>query len=157
MLGSRGAAGTAWQRLGSKLVIVELATAVVLLVGAGLLGKSLYQLLRVDLGLEPNHLAAVTLAAPRTYATNEQLVALERRILDRVAALPGVTSVGASSRMPLNAGNTMWIELRAVRSTVSTTRCNIARSAPDTFRRFRRACCAAATSPSKMTRAGLRS
>jgi macrolide transport system ATP-binding/permease protein len=111
MLGSRGAAGTAWHRLGSKLVIVELATAVVLLVGAGLLGKSLHQLLRVDLGLEPTHLAAVTLAAPRTYATNEQLVALERRILDRVAALPGVTSVGASSRMPLNAGNTMWIRV----------------------------------------------
>jgi hypothetical protein len=40
--GSRTVAGTSWRRLGSKLVIVELATAMVLLVGAGLLGQSLY-------------------------------------------------------------------------------------------------------------------
>jgi macrolide transport system ATP-binding/permease protein len=111
MIGTRGTAGTGWRRLGSKLVVVELATAMVLLVGAGLLGKSLYQLLQVDLGLEASHLAAVTLAAPRTYATDAQLVALERRISERIAALPGVTSVGASSRIPLNAGNTMWIRV----------------------------------------------
>lgn len=109
--GSRGAAGTAWRRLGSKLVVVELATAVVLLVGAGLLGKSLYQLLRVDIGMQPDHLAAVTLTAPPAYAREEQLVGLARQILDRIAALPGVTSVGASSRAPLNAGNTMWIKV----------------------------------------------
>ena len=109
--GSRGAAGTAWRRLGSKLVVVELATAVVLLVGAGLLGKSLYQLLRVDLGMQPDHLAAVTLTAPPAYAKEEQLVVLARQILDRIAALPGVISVGASSRAPLNAGNTMWIHV----------------------------------------------
>ena len=109
--GSRGAAGTAWRRLGSRLVVVELATAVVLLVGAGLLGKSLYQLLRVDIGMQPDHLAAVTLTAPPAYAKEEQLVVLARQILDRIAALPGVTSVGASSRAPLNAGNTMWIRV----------------------------------------------
>jgi macrolide transport system ATP-binding/permease protein len=109
--GSRGAAGTAWRRLGSKLVVVELATAVVLLVGAGLLGKSLYQLLHVDIGMQPDHLAAVTLTAPPAYAKEEQLVVLARQILDRIAALPGVTAVGASSRAPLNAGNTMWIKV----------------------------------------------
>jgi macrolide transport system ATP-binding/permease protein len=109
--GSRGAAGTAWRRLGSELVVVELATAVVLLVGAGLLGKSLYQLLHVDIGMQPDHLAAVTLTAPSAYAKEEQLVVLARQILDRIAALPGVTSVGASSRAPLNAGNTMWIKV----------------------------------------------
>jgi macrolide transport system ATP-binding/permease protein len=42
--GSRGNAGTTWQRLGFKLVVVELATAMVLLTGAGLLGRSLYHL-----------------------------------------------------------------------------------------------------------------
>lgn len=109
--GSRGAAGTAWRRLGSKLVVVELATAVVLLVGAGLLGKSLYQLLRVEIGMQPDHLAAVTVAAPPGYAKDEQIVGLARQILERIAALPGVTSVGASSRAPLNAGNTMWIKV----------------------------------------------
>src|SRR5262249_15263130 len=55
--GARGSAGTAWRRLGSKLVAVELATAVVLLVGAALLGQSLYRLLHVYVGFQPDHLA----------------------------------------------------------------------------------------------------
>ena len=41
------------------MVVVELAVAVVLLAGAGLLGKSLYRLLHVPLGFDPNHLATV--------------------------------------------------------------------------------------------------
>ena len=51
--GSRGSSGNTWRRLGSKLVVVELATAVVLPAGAGLLGKSLYRLLNVNLGMRP--------------------------------------------------------------------------------------------------------
>jgi macrolide transport system ATP-binding/permease protein len=110
--GSRGSAGTAWRRVGSKLVVVELATAMVLLVGAGLLGKSLYRLLQVDLGLEADRLATVTIAAPpATYASDEQVLALERRIHNRIAAIPGVIAVGASSKAPLNAGNTTWIRV----------------------------------------------
>ena len=54
--GGRGSVGDAWRRLGSRLVVVEIATAMVLLVGAGLLGKSLYRLLRVDVGIQPDHL-----------------------------------------------------------------------------------------------------
>jgi hypothetical protein len=67
--GSRGPAGKAWRRLGSKLVVVELATAMVLLVGAGLLGKSLYQLLHVDVGLKPDHLVTLQVGAPRASQT----------------------------------------------------------------------------------------
>src|SRR6185503_14615033 len=48
--GSRGTAGKVWTRIGSKLVVLELTTAMVLLAGAGLLGKSLYRVLRVDAG-----------------------------------------------------------------------------------------------------------
>jgi predicted permease len=57
--GGRGGSGNTWRKLGSRLVVVELATAVVLLVGAGLLGKSLYLLLHVDLGIESDHLATL--------------------------------------------------------------------------------------------------
>ena len=55
--GSRGSAGNTWRRIGPKLVVLELATAMVLLVGAGLLGQSFYRLLRVDTGMQVDHLA----------------------------------------------------------------------------------------------------
>jgi macrolide transport system ATP-binding/permease protein len=110
--GSRGSAGMTWHRLASKLVIVEIAMAIVLLVGAGLLGKSLYRLLHVDIGLESEHLATVTVTAPNAkYSKNEQTVALVRQISSRVGSLPGVQSVGISSRRPLVGGNTMWIRV----------------------------------------------
>ena len=49
--GDRGAAGRLWRRLGANLVVVELAVAVVLLAGAGLLGKSLYRSAARTVGL----------------------------------------------------------------------------------------------------------
>ncbi len=109
--GSRGSSGNAWRRIGSKLVIVELATAVVLLVGAGLLSKSLYLLLQVRNGLQPDHLATLSVAAPKArYAKEEQLVALERKILSRIEAVPGVKSAGITSQLPVTYnGNTDWI------------------------------------------------
>ena len=61
--GDRGAAGLLWRRLGANLVVVELAIAVVLLAGAGLLGQSLYRLLHVPLGIAPDHLATVRVTA----------------------------------------------------------------------------------------------
>jgi len=99
--GSRGSAGKAWRRLGSKLVMVELATAVVLLVGAGLLGKSLYLLLHVETGFQPDHLASVVVSIPKSYATDAQVMALERTLIGRVEALPGVKSAGLSSSAPV--------------------------------------------------------
>jgi predicted permease len=112
--GSRGSAGTVWRRLGSKLVVLELATAMVLLVGAGLLGKSLYRLLRVDMGLQPDHLVTLDVAAPRdNYAKDAQAIALARAIVQRVEGLPGVKSVGISTNgVPVSGnGNTTWFRV----------------------------------------------
>jgi macrolide transport system ATP-binding/permease protein len=104
--GGRGAAGTTWRRFGSNLVVIELAAAMVLLVGAGLLGKSFYRLLHVDTGMEPEHLAAIQVVAPEsTYAKDEQRIVLERQILGRVASLPGVRSAGITSDLPLGDGD----------------------------------------------------
>ena len=104
--GGRGAAGTAWRRFGSNLVVVELATAMVLLVGAGLLGKSFYRLLHVDIGMEPDHLAAIAVVAPATaYAKDAPRIALERQVLARVKSLPGVTSAGIASDLPVGDGD----------------------------------------------------
>jgi macrolide transport system ATP-binding/permease protein len=57
--GGRGAAGIVWRRFGVNLVVIELATAMVLLAGAGLLGKSFYRLLHMDIGIQPDHVATL--------------------------------------------------------------------------------------------------
>jgi len=109
--GSRGSAGRGWQRLGSRLVVVELATAMVLLVGAGLFGKSLYRLLHVELGFRPDHLATIRVEAPdNRYGKDEQSVALGREVIDKVQSLPGVNSVALITNLPVSFnGNTDWI------------------------------------------------
>ena len=100
--GDRGAASRLWRRLGANLVVVELAIAVVLLAGAGLLGQSLYRLLHVPLGFDPNNLATVRVAAPGTvYKDDEQTLRLYREIVQRVSSLPGVESVGMTSMLPV--------------------------------------------------------
>ncbi|HEX4378764.1 MAG TPA: ABC transporter permease [Candidatus Acidoferrum sp.] len=111
--GSRGSAGNAWRRLGSKLVVLELATAVILLVIAGLLGKSLYRLLRVDVGFQPDHIATLFVAAPNaSYGKQEQALALHRLVLDKLRPLPGVKAVGVSTALPIDGwGNTTWFRV----------------------------------------------
>jgi predicted permease len=101
--GSRGSSGNTWRRLGSKLVVLELATAVVLLVSAGLLGKSLYLMLHVNAGFRPDHLATVSMAAPTAlYPKAEQQIELVRRVANRMATLPGIQSVGMASDLPIH-------------------------------------------------------
>ena len=109
--GSRGSAGNAWRRIGSKLVVLELATAMVLLFGAGLLGKSFYRLLQVDTGFQADQLSTLTVEAPRAnYSRDEQAVALGRKVTEQLTRVPGVKSVALASRLPLSFnGSTDWI------------------------------------------------
>jgi macrolide transport system ATP-binding/permease protein len=111
--GSRGSAGRLWRRLGANLVVVELAVAMVLLVGAGLLGQSFYRLLHVETGFDTTHLATVQVMAPDTiYKKDEQTVALYREIVRRISGLPGVTSAGITSVLPVGCNcNTDWIRI----------------------------------------------
>jgi predicted permease len=110
--GGRGSAGTTWRRFGANLVVLELAIAVVLLVGAGLLGKSFYRLLHVDIGMQPDHLATMRIAEPDSIRDSDaKTVALAREVTSRVSSLPGVQSVALSSMLPVNGGNTMWIRV----------------------------------------------
>ena len=100
--GDRGAAGLLWRRLGANLVVVELAIAVVLMAGAGLLGQSLYHLLHVPLGFDPDHLATLRVMAPGSvYKTDDQTMGLYQEIVRRVSSLPGVKSAGMSSMLPV--------------------------------------------------------
>ncbi len=110
---SRGSSGKVWRRLGSRLVVVELAIAMVLLVGAGLLGKSLYRLLHVDLGFRADHLAMIDVASPNGRpGTLEQSVRLVREIVQKVESLPGVESAAVTTLAPVTYnGNTDWIRI----------------------------------------------
>src|SRR5690348_15868233 len=100
--GSRGTAGKVWTRIGSKVVILELTTAMVLLTGAGLLGKSFYRLLQVKAGFEPKSLITMRVSAPFAYMKDEYAVALGRRMINEIHNLPGVTSVALAHTLPLS-------------------------------------------------------
>jgi macrolide transport system ATP-binding/permease protein len=98
----RGVASMLWRRLGANLVVMELAIAVVLLAGAGLLGKSFYRLLHVKLGFDPNHLATLSVIAPdANYQSDEQILGLYGEIRRRIESLPGVESAGMTSMIPV--------------------------------------------------------
>ncbi len=104
--GGRGGSGTLWKRFGINLVVIEIATAMVLLVGAGLLGKSLYRLLHADIGLAPDRLALIHAAAVgNTYQKDEEVIALERQAVAQIGSLPGVKSMAITSQLPLGDGD----------------------------------------------------
>jgi len=111
--GGRGYAGTLWRRFGANLVVVELAIAVVLLVSAGLLGQSLYRLLHVEVGFQPDHLATAEVELSQVdYSKDLEQSQAARKILDRLSNLPGVQSVGLTSVLPVSYnGNTSWIRI----------------------------------------------
>lgn len=98
--GGRGTASTGWRRLGSILVAVEISITVVLLVSAGLLTKSFYRLLHVDVGIHAaDQLALIHVAEQGAWKWYDPAhVQLERRILAKMSAMPGVAAVGVSGQ-----------------------------------------------------------
>jgi len=101
--GSRGSTeGGARGRFRSGLVILQVAFALVLLGGAGLLARSFMQLTHVDPGFVPENATVLRLALPeKKYAKPEQQVAFVDSLVDRMQALPGVQVVGVTHAMPL--------------------------------------------------------
>jgi putative ABC transport system permease protein len=97
--------GLRGSRLRNSLVISEIAIALVLLVGAGLMIKSFTRLLDVDPGFRPERILTLELALPiAKYKENAQAVAFYDQLTGRVAAMPGVEAVGAVSTLPLSGG-----------------------------------------------------
>jgi putative ABC transport system permease protein len=87
--------------------VAEVALALLLLIGAGLMMKSLLRLLEVNPGFNPDKLLTMRVPLPATkYPENQQLVVFHRELLSRVEALPGVKAVGTVSVIPLTGGNT---------------------------------------------------
>lgn len=98
-------------RLRNTLVIAEVALAMVLLIGAGLMVRSFDALRSTDKGFDARHVLTARLAMPDEYQDQQQWTDFYERLLPDVAALPGVTRSAATLLVPL-AGRS-W-EMRAV-------------------------------------------
>ncbi|HXK12019.1 MAG TPA: ABC transporter permease [Vicinamibacteria bacterium] len=94
--------GAGSRRLGDALSVAQLALAVVLLVGGGLMARSFWRLRHVDPGFDPTGLLAVNVALPDSdYPDLLRKTALHEALLSRVRSLPGVAAAGAVYRRPL--------------------------------------------------------
>jgi putative ABC transport system permease protein len=95
------------RRVRHVLVVSEVALAMLLLVGAGLLIRSLEQLHGVDPGIDPQHVLTMTVAIPPTkYSKPDQQTQFFDRVLQRVRALPGVASAATIDSLPMQGGST---------------------------------------------------
>jgi putative ABC transport system permease protein len=94
-------AGRGRIRLRSALIVSEIAVAILLVVGAGLMAKSFWNLLREDLGFETDQLLFTSLSLPGTEYTPEEAAVFFEQLRETVAAIPGVTNAAIVSRAPL--------------------------------------------------------
>ena len=97
----------------SVLVACELGLAVILLIGAGLMIRSVSRLLAVPLGFRPEGVLTAQISLPeKQYESEEKTAAFVRTLLERVRAIPGVTAASVSNRLPLRGGpnGTMVVE-----------------------------------------------
>lgn len=115
--GQRTTAGAAQRRIQRALVVSELALAVTLVVGAGLMLRSFDALRRTDPGFNPENLLTMQVFLPAAqYAGGPELTAATSRLIEAMRAVPGVTSVAAVTGLPplrnVNANDTEFEGLK---------------------------------------------
>src|SRR5215470_9025024 len=107
--GTRTSMGLGRSRLGSLLVVLEVALALVLLIGGGLMLKSFFHLINVDPGFNMHNVLRVDLGLPGPrYPGARQQMRFYEQLIEGIKALPGVESVGATSVTPLS-GADSWL------------------------------------------------
>src|SRR5229473_1048908 len=105
--GRGGAEGLAHNRLRGVLVVTEVAFSLVLLVCAGLLGRSFVRMLEVNPGFRPDHMVAMWMNfTSANYAPKGRPTQFLEQLLPRAAALPGVEGVAISNDLPLEGDDT---------------------------------------------------
>jgi len=101
--------GAARQRFRQGLIVSELALAVLLLVCAGLMMRTLWAMQHVPLGFDPHGVLTLRVALTNeAYPTNERVVAFYERLVERVRQVRGVTAAGAVRSLPLGATIGDW-------------------------------------------------
>jgi len=90
----------------SLLVVAEIASSLMLLVGAGLMIKSFVRLQEVDPGFEPESVLTAEIGLPRAkYPDGQKVAAFHDQLLGRLAGLPGISAAGLGSSLPLSGTN----------------------------------------------------
>jgi putative ABC transport system permease protein len=101
--GGRSVAGSARTQARNVIVVGEVALSLVLLVGAGLVMRSFWYLLKVDPGFDPRHVLTMDLRLPGSkYPDSQTTENFYRQLVEKVQALPGVESAAAISELPLS-------------------------------------------------------
>jgi putative ABC transport system permease protein len=97
-------------RTRNLLVVAQVALALVLMVSAGLMIRTFQALRTVEPGFtQADHLQIMRSAIPQSLIANpEQVIRTQNNIVDKVAAIPGVTSVGYANAMPMEGFGSMW-------------------------------------------------
>ena len=101
---SRATSGRSWRRAQNGLVSLQVAVALVLLIAAGLLGRSFWNLHNAGTGFQPENAMTFQVSLPwgeDGYVPYARSAAFHARVMDRLTALPGVTSVGVALHLPL--------------------------------------------------------
>ena len=133
--GSKGSSGAAHNRLRNILVISEIALALMLLFGAGLLIRSFRQLVNVDPGFNEEHILTFDMTLPQTkYATPDQASMFFQQTLANLRRIPGVESVAANTTIPLGGGfqvSLFYIEGRPARGPEDYTATSVDTISPD--------------------------
>jgi putative ABC transport system permease protein len=100
--GGRSGSAARGNRTRRAFVVVEVALALVLLAGAGLLVRSFGKLLDVDAGFDPSRIVTMTVSLPGSrYGEPAQRIQFFQRLFDRLQVLPGVEAAGGTSVLPL--------------------------------------------------------
>ena len=97
--------GYGFRRLRKALVVGEIALALALLIGAGLMVKSFLRLQAVNPGFNPNQLHTMVVSLPRAkYPKSDKIATFYQQVLEKIKTLPGVQSVGATTGLPIQGG-----------------------------------------------------
>ena len=100
--GNRHGGSGGRHRVRGALVTVEVAVSVMLVIGAGLLVRTVYNLTRVDAGFDRSRMIAFSMTLPRAGSEGEGRAGALQRLLDRLRQIPGVHAATAMSDLPFN-------------------------------------------------------
>ena len=99
--GRTGAGGAKGQRMRNSLVVAEVALALVLLIGAGLMMRSFMFLQKTDIGMDPSRTLTFRVGLPEAqFADNEAAPRFFAQLIPKLSALPGVEAAGATTSLP---------------------------------------------------------